>query len=76
MLQTCVLPSLHLGSNTGENECLHSLTVTATSRTKFEVMAVTMNSTVSWNAEQINPESGGRRFFCNAGNKFVPHYMT
>jgi len=30
---------------------------------KFEVMAVTISSTVFWNAEKINPDSGGSRFF-------------
>jgi len=58
-----VLPSLNLGSNTGENTCLHSVTATACMR--FEVMAVAISSTVFWNAEQINPDSGGSRFFGN-----------
>ena len=75
-MQTYVLLSLKLDSNTGENKCLHSSTVTATSCMKFEVMTVTTNSTVFWNAEKINPDSGGSRFFWNASNKFVPHYMT
>jgi hypothetical protein len=73
-LQTYVLLSLNLGSNTGEHKCLHSLTATACMR--FEVMAVTMNSTVFWNVEQINPDNGGSRFFWYAGNKSSPHYMT
>jgi hypothetical protein len=32
---------------------------------RFEVMAVAISSTVFWNAEQINPDSGGSRFFGN-----------
>jgi len=63
LLQTCALPSLNLGSNTGENKCLHSVTATACMR--FEVMAVTINSTVFWNTGQINPDNGGSRFFWN-----------
>jgi hypothetical protein len=30
---------------------------------RFEVMAGTMNSTVFWNVEKINPDNGGSRFF-------------
>lgn len=48
-------PSLNFGSNTGENKCLHSLTVNATASMRVEVMAVTINSTVFWNVEQIKP---------------------
>jgi hypothetical protein len=32
---------------------------------RFEVMAVTINSTVFWNVEQINPDNEGSRFFGN-----------
>ena len=60
-----MLPSLNLGSNTGENKCLHSVTETATATAcmRFEVMAVTINSTVFRNIEQINPHNGGSRFY-------------
>jgi hypothetical protein len=32
---------------------------------RFEVMAVTISSTVFWNVEQIDPDNGGSRFFGN-----------